>query len=225
MTPRAEPAEGFQARIPPEDAAELRSRGGLRTFRAGQALMHELQLGEELMIVTSGVVKVTSTTAEGKEVILGFRGPGELVGEMAALDEAPRSGSVVALEPGEALVIAASDFRALVARRPALAFELLRTVIARFRDSDLMRVEFAAAPTTARVAARLLELVENYGTPTDGGVVIDLRITQEELAGWTGSSREAVAKALHSLRDLNLVATDRRRLTVTDSEGLRRLAP
>ena len=55
-------------------------------------------------------------------------------------------------------------------------------------------------------------------------MVIDLRISQEELAGWTGSSREAVAKALHTLRELNLVATERRRLTVVDPEGLRRQA-
>jgi CRP/FNR family transcriptional regulator, cyclic AMP receptor protein len=222
---RARPEDGFLERIPAEDAAELRSRAATRSFRAGQALMHELQLGEELMIVLSGVLKVTSTTAEGKEVVLGFRGPGELVGEMAALDEAPRSGSVVAMEPGEALVLAAGQFRALVERRPGLAFELLRTVIRRFRDSDLMRVEFAAAPTLARVAARLLELAQDYGTPSPEGIVIGLRISQEELAGWTGGSREAVAKALHSLRGLGLVATDRRRITVTDMEGLRRSAP
>lgn len=187
--------------------------------------MHELQLGEELMIVLSGVLKVTSTTSAGKEVVLGFRGPGELVGEMAALDEALRSGSVVAMKPGEALVFAAREFRALVRRRPGLAFELLRTVIRRFRDSDLMRVEFAAAPTLARVAARLLELAEDHGAPAPEGVVIDLPISQEELAGWSGSSREAVAKALHSLRGLGLVATDRRRITITDTEGLRRIAP
>jgi CRP-like cAMP-binding protein len=217
--------EGFLARIPPEDAAELRSRAGTRRFKAGQALMHELQLGDELMIVLAGVLKVTSTTAEGKEVVLGFRGPGELVGEMAALDEAPRMGSVLAMEDGEVLVLAAREFRAMVERRPGLAVELLRTVIRRFRDSDLMRVEFAAAPTLARVAARLLELAGDYGTPTPEGVVIGLRISQEELAGWTGGSREAVAKALHGLRDLGLVATDRRRITVTDPEGLRRLAP
>ena len=222
---RAEPGEGVLGRIPPEDAAELRSRAGRRTFDAGRALMHELQLGQELMIILSGVLKVTSTTADGKEVVLGFRGPGELIGEMAALDEEPRIGSVIAMEDGEALVLAAGEFRALVERRPGLAFELLRTVIRRFRDSDLMRVEFAAAPTLARVAARLLELAESYGHATPDGVVIDLPISQEELAGWTGSSREAVAKALRSLRELDLVATDRRRITVKNLDGLRGLAP
>jgi CRP/FNR family transcriptional regulator, cyclic AMP receptor protein len=74
------------------------------------------------------------------------------------------------------------------------------------------------------VAARLVELAQRYGEQTDRGVIIDLPISQEELAGWTGSSREAVAKALHSLRDLGLVVTERRQITVSDLDGLRRQA-
>jgi CRP/FNR family transcriptional regulator, cyclic AMP receptor protein len=87
-----------------------------------------------------------------------------------------------------------------------------------------MRIEFAASQTLTRVAIRLVELAHRYGEPSDGEVVIDLPISQEELAGWTGSSREAVAKALHTLREMGLIVTDRRRITVTDLDGLRRQA-
>jgi CRP/FNR family cyclic AMP-dependent transcriptional regulator len=186
--------------------------------------MHEGQLGEEVMILLSGRVKVTFTTAEGKEVVLRFCGPGDLLGELSVLDELPRSSSVVALEPAEALVLAASDFRGLIASHPELALRLLRSISRRFRDADRKRIEFAASQTLARLAARLAELADAYGESTEDGVAIDLRISQEELAGWTGSSREAVAKALHTLRELELVQTDRRRLTVTDLDGLRRQA-
>ncbi len=186
--------------------------------------MHEGQRGEQVMVLLSGRVKVTFTTTDGKEVVLGFGAPGDLLGDLAVIDESPRSSSVVALEPGEALVLTAGDFHALIAARPTLALALLRMISRRFRNADRQRIEFAGSQTLGRVAARLLELADSYGEPTDDGVVIDLRISQEELAGWTGSSREAVAKALHTLRELNLVATERRRLTVVDPEGLRRQA-
>ena len=184
--------------------------------------MHEGQLGEEVMVLLDGRVKVTFTTAEGKDVVLRFCGPGDLLGELSVLDDLPRSSSVVALEPVETLALAASDFRGLIASHPDLALRLLRSISRRFRDADRKRIEFAASHTLARVAARLAELAEAYGEPTAEGLVIDLRISQEELAGWTGSSREAVAKALHTLRELGLVLTDRRRLTVTDLDELRR---
>jgi CRP-like cAMP-binding protein len=210
--------------LTPEDAAELRAQAARRRYRAGQALMHEGQIGEELMILIVGRVKVTCTTAEGKEIVLAFRQPGDLVGELAVLDDRPRSSSVVALEPAEALVLAGSRFRNVVEARPRIALELLRLVSRRFRDADRMRIEFAASQTLTRVAIRIVELADRYGDPDAGGVVIDLPISQEELAGWTGSSREAVAKALHSLREMGLIATDRRRITVSDLEGLRRQA-
>jgi CRP/FNR family cyclic AMP-dependent transcriptional regulator len=96
--------------------------------------------------------------------------------------------------------------------------------VRRFRDSDRMRVEFAAAQTLGRVAARLIELVDRHGEPFDGGIAITLPLSQEELAGWTGSSREAVAKALHTLRGLGCIRTERRRIIVLDHEELRRQA-
>jgi CRP-like cAMP-binding protein len=218
------PTGGFLAQLAPEDAAEIRGRAGTRRFRAGEALMHEGERGREVMILLEGRVKVAFTTAEGREVVLGFCGPGDLLGELSVLDEAARSSSVLALEPVAALVLSAADFRALVTARPGLALELLRLVTRRFRNADRLRIEFAASRTLGRVAARVLELAEAYGEQGEEGVVIDLPISQEELAGWTGSSREAVAKALHTLRELDLLVTDRRRLTVRDPERLRRHA-
>ncbi len=84
------------------------------------------------------------------------------------------------------------------------------------------RIEFASAQTHGRVAARLLELADRHGEPDGEAIVITLPISQEELAGWTGSSREAVAKALATLRDLDLIRTERRRITVLDAAGLMR---
>jgi CRP/FNR family transcriptional regulator, cyclic AMP receptor protein len=207
-----------------DDRRELEARAGRRRFKSGSTLTHEGARGSEVFVVLSGRVKVTVTTPEGREIVLQFCGPGELVGEFSVIDRGSRSGTAEALEPVEALAISAADFRALIDKRPGFAVALLRNLVRRFRDSDRMRVEFAAAQTLGRVAARLVELVDRHGEPFDGGIAITLPLSQEELAGWTGSSREAIAKALHTLRDLGCIRTERRRIIVLDEEELRRQA-
>lgn len=214
--------EDFLATLGEADRDAVESRGGIRRFRVGAALMHQGQIGDEVLILRSGRVKVTSTTREGKEIVLRFCGPGALLGELAVIEERPRSGTVEALEPVEALAISAHDFRGLLESRASLSLALLRSVSNRFLDADRKRIEFGASQTLGRVAARLIELAERHGEPAGTGTVITLPISQDELAGWTGSSREAVAGALHILRDLGLVSTERRRITVLDEEGLRR---
>jgi CRP/FNR family transcriptional regulator, cyclic AMP receptor protein len=207
-----------------DDRRELEARAGRRRFKSGSTLTHEGARGSEVFVVLSGRVKVTVTTPEGREIVLQFCGPGELVGEFSVIDRGSRSGTAEALEPVEALAVSAADFRALIDKRPGFALALLRNLVRRFRDSDRMRVEFAAAQTLGRVAARLVELVDRHGEPFDGGIAITLPLSQEELAGWTGSSREAIAKALHTLRDLGCIRTERRRIIVLDEGELRRLA-
>ncbi|KAA1419336.1 Crp/Fnr family transcriptional regulator [Nocardioides humilatus] len=213
---------GFFGELDPADRAAIASRGRLRRFDTGSPLMREGQAGTEVLVIVSGRAKVTYLTRDGREVILDFRGPGDLLGEMAVVDGNPRSNTVQAIEPVEALAMPAADFRDLVAQSPTLANRLLQNMIRRFRDSDRKVIEFGASHAVGRVAARLVEMVERFGTLTPAGHVIDLPISQDELAGWTGSSREAVAKALHALRELGLVSTDRRSYTVRDLEGLQR---
>lgn len=204
-----------------DDRRELEARAGHRRFKVGSTLMHEEAPGSEVFVVLTGRVKVTVTTADGREIVLGFCGPGELIGDLAVIDEESRSGTAEAMEPVEALAVAAPDFRALIDRSPGFASAVLRNLVRRFRDADRRRVEFAAAQTLGRVGARLIELADRHGEPVEDGIAITLPISQEELAGWTGSSREAVAKALQTLRELGCIRTERRRITVLDEDGLR----
>jgi CRP-like cAMP-binding protein len=94
----------------------------------------------------------------------------------------------------------------------------------RFRDADRKRIEFGASDATARVAARIAELAESHGERSDRGLEIMLPLSQAELAGLSGCSREAAAKALRTFRDLGWVETHRRHITVLDLDPLRRRA-
>ena len=167
-------------------------------------------------------MKVSTLTDDGKEIVLAFRGPGDLLGELSAIDGEARSATVEAIEPVEALAIPASDFRSYLIAHPEVGLLLLQMLSRRLRDADRKRVEYGAHDTVGRVAARLVELAERYGEPVARGIRIGLPLSQEELAGWTGASREAVSKALQTLRKVGWVLTERRRITVLDVEALRR---
>ena len=166
-------------------------------------------------------MKIASVSEDGRESVLAFRGPGEVLGELSAIDGRPRSAGVDARStPSRRSSIPTADFRAFLERSPAAALWILTRLIARLREADRKRAEFGASDTIGRVAARLVELAGEYGREQPGGGVrIDLPITQEELASWVGSSREGVNKALHTLRGLRWVETERRAITVLDMEA------
>jgi CRP/FNR family transcriptional regulator, cyclic AMP receptor protein len=215
-------SDRFLDALAPEEVEHLRTRGVTRKFPRGTALFHEREASDRVMLLTEGRVKIASTSEDGRESVLAFRGPGEVLGELSAIDGQPRSAGVVAVDPVEALVIPTADFRAFLERSPKAALWILTRLIARLREADRKRAEFGTSDTIGRVAARLVELAADYGREQPGGGVrIDLPITQEELASWVGSSREGVNKALHPLRDLRWVETERRSITVRDMDALR----
>lgn len=220
--PADDPAIGFLGAIDSDQANQLRERAVVRRFRKGQTLFHQGGSSDRVVVLLSGRVKVSTIAGDGKEIVLAFRGPGDLLGELSAIDGKPRSATVEAIEPVEALAIAAADFRSFLIANPDISLLLLRMLSRRLRDADRKRVEFGAYDTVGRVSARLVELAERYGEPAARGLRIGLPLSQEELAGWTGSSREAVSKALQTLRKVGWVVTERRRITVLDLEALRR---
>jgi CRP-like cAMP-binding protein len=212
----------FLDALDPDQAAALRDAGVVRKYPRGAAIFHERQPFDRAIILLEGRVKLTSTTDDGREIVLAVRDAGELVGEMSAIDGEPRSATAIALEPVQVLAVPPSSFTAFLERNPKATLVLLQTVTRRLRDADRKRVEFSAQDSVGRVAARLVELAERYGAQDSNGVRIDLPLSQEELASWTGCSREAVSKALQTMRDLGWLATGRRRITLIDLQAMRR---
>jgi CRP/FNR family cyclic AMP-dependent transcriptional regulator len=212
---------GLFSLISAQEREEFERRGRVARFPRGSRLLQEGEDGDRVIVLLSGRAKVTCSSADGREVVLDFRGPGELVGDLSVIDRRPRSSSVEALEPVEALILAASDLRALISRHPGIAMGVLETLVGRFREADRKRIEFAASDTVGRVAARLVELAERYGRPEADGIEIALAISQDELAGWTAASRAGVTGALRTLRESGWVDTRRRGFTVRDLKALR----
>ncbi|WP_214327758.1 Crp/Fnr family transcriptional regulator [Nonomuraea sediminis] len=216
-----EPGE-FLSLLTEDEIAALRAAGRPRRWDRGTTVMTEGDTSDWVLALTEGRVKVSSHTSSGTEVVLAVRGPGGLIGEFSAIDGSPRSATVTALEPIAGIVV--PEFAAFLQAHGRIAVLLMQLITGKIRDADRKRIEYGAFDTTGRVATRLIELAERYGEKTNGGLRVALPLSQDELAGWTGASREAVSKALRTLRDRGLIETGRRRVVIHDLEGLRKRA-
>jgi CRP/FNR family transcriptional regulator, cyclic AMP receptor protein len=207
--------------LTPAEQAELEQVGRRREFRRGTVIFREADRTDSVVVLRSGRAKCSVDTASGTEVVLAVRGPGSLLGEFAAIDREPRSATVTAVEPIVALYVPLAAFEAYLQSHGRVAVLLMRSIVAKLRDADRKRIEFGAQDTTGRVAARLVELAERFGEPAPEGIRIAMPLSQDELAGWTGSSREAVSKALRTLRTGGCIRTSRLRVEILDLDALR----
>ena len=155
---------GFFGALEPESAAALRAVGVVRQFGRGIALFHERQAADRVFVLLVGTVKLISISEDGKEVLLALRGPGDLLGELGAVDGEPRSATAIALVPVEALVVPLADFSAFLEQRPKATLLILQMVVRRLRDADRKRVEFAAQDSMSRVAASIVEMCDGSAT-------------------------------------------------------------
>lgn len=207
--------------LTPGDRAFLVERGVRRKLPGDEAVMHEGDPTDHVLVLLSGWVRVYATTRNGGVVLLALRGPGDVIGELAALQRWPRSANVQSLQEIRFIQLGADDFLACLHERPAIAIALLRQLTSRLRESESARVNAATLDVTRRVATLLLELAEVHGTPGETGLVVRTPLTQQDIADRIGASRRAVARALATLRERGLVHTGRQMFVVTRPEVLR----
>lgn len=212
------------AALEPRDRSSLRAIAIARSYDRGEALFHQGDDPGALHAIMRGRVKVSAITDDGREALFSLAGPGELVGEISALARRERTATVRALEPVSSLAIPGDALRAAVSGSTRLAIFFLELAADRLQSADLQRMEFGGRDVLGRVARRLNSLVQESGRPDRDGIVIDVFLSQEELAGWTAASREAVNRALQQLRAVGCLRSEGRRMIVTDLDALRRYA-
>jgi CRP-like cAMP-binding protein len=211
----------FLRQLGPPDAEALVARTRKRLMSRGDPILRAGAAGDDVVLVLSGRVQLVAYGAAQREVLLAIRGPGELIGEMAALGGRRRSASVIAVDDVEAGFMTGEEFRAFLRDHPDAALVLIRMLVRRLAEADRDRVDLATQDSVGRIAKRLLELAADHGAPSAGGTRIELSLTQDELARWTGATRETVSRALRLMRQLGWVSTDNRKVTVLDPDALR----
>lgn len=207
------------------DLAELLDGyGTVMRVRAGDTVFREGDTSGAAYGVIEGRIRIEVTTPTGGRLVLGMKEPGDLLGELGALDGSARSATAVALDDVVLVQASVDEFLRAVEEEPGLAVDLLRRLSKDLRSSVGRTTARASADTTQRLAMLLVDLSDRYGEVNGVALDIDLALTQDDVAGWIGATREATARSLRTLRDRGCVATGRRRISVTDLATLHGVA-
>lgn len=223
MNDRNGQATPFWDSISDADRDELR-RIGLRRFStAGMVLVRQDEFSHHVLVILAGCVKVVHTTSDGRHTVLALRNAGDLVGELSAIDHRPRSATLHALTDVEYLAVTGARFEAFRRIRPGIDRVLSRQLSARLRESDRLRAGAGTGFALHRLATLLLELAQGYGTSGEDGIRIALPLSQDDLAGLTGTSRRTVDRLLGEWRRAGWITTARRSLLVHDAAAIANL--
>ncbi|MCA9922114.1 MAG: Crp/Fnr family transcriptional regulator [Anaerolineales bacterium] len=207
-----------------EDETEKLSRRLVpRRFNSGQIIFHHGDPGGLLYIIIKGKVKITHSTPDGQEAMLAIFGAGDFFGELALLDDSPRSATIEALEPTETMTLHRDEFIRFIHDNPNFSLHVLQTLAQHIRrlNNQISDIFFLDLP--ARLARQLLHLASQHGTKVSDGVLIELSLTQTDLAEMTGATRVSINKALGRFRRANWVKVSGRKFTITDQDALRNL--
>ncbi|MCB8928976.1 MAG: Crp/Fnr family transcriptional regulator [Ardenticatenaceae bacterium] len=206
-----------------DEAKNLSKRLVLRRFGPDQVIFHHGDPGGLLYIIVNGKVKITHTTLDGQEAMLAIFGAGDFFGELALLDDSPRSATAEALEETETLTLHREEFIRYIGDNPDFALHVLHTLAQHIRrlNNQISDIFFLDLP--ARLARQLLQLASQHGQKTDDGIRIELSLTQTDLAEMTGATRVSINKALGRFRRAGWVRVSGRKFTILDEDELQNL--
>lgn len=201
----------------PEQAREqLASYLHRRRYRSGEALFYQGDQGNDLFLIASGRVKIASHSPEGRESLVALLGKGEIIGELSMLDGKPRSAEARAIEDTTVYVLSEPAFKEFVASHPSVTWGLMRVLAERLRRADEAVADAAFLDVPGRVAKRLLDLAEQHGITLDSGIRIGIPLTQEQLAGMVGATREGVNRAVSAFSARGVIERRGRHYVIKD---------
>jgi CRP/FNR family transcriptional regulator/CRP/FNR family cyclic AMP-dependent transcriptional regulator len=191
--------------VAPEDRLSLAKAAALRTYRRGETIVEQGQPGDAFYVIVKGRVAVAIVAPDGREVVLNSLGEGEHFGEMALLDDAPRSASVIAQEKSELAILSRSVFFDLLKSNFVLTRALLAAFSARLRRANATIEGLASLDVKARLARYFRELAVTRGRKAGGGWSVVVRPSQREIADTIGSSRETVSRTMSQMAAEQLI--------------------
>ncbi len=179
-----------------------------RRYAKDDVVFHADEIGDVFCLIREGQVKVTMISPEGKEIILNTLGPGEFFGEMALLDEQPRSATIVAIEPLEVVTIWRSDFLQILQENFSITRKILVELSRRLRQMSNRIESLATMDVYGRLARFFIDLADKSGKTLDNGYVAVTRPTHQAIANTIGTSRETVSRLLHDLMRQDLLLSE-----------------
>jgi CRP/FNR family cyclic AMP-dependent transcriptional regulator len=190
-----------------------------KNYPKGSVIVFEDDPGDSLFVVRLGRVKVVLIGEDGREVILGVLGVGEHFGELALIDDQPRSAHVIAMEETNLLVLRRDDFRRRVEANAQVGWALLVELARRLRRADAKIHGLALLDVPGRIARLLLDFAQEGQAET-----IEKPLTHQTIAHMIGASRETVSRTIRDFQNQGFIRVERRRISVSNRAALRQLA-
>lgn len=193
------------------DESELQKIAALakpRKYQRDEVIFHADERGDIFCLILRGKVKVTMISPEGKEIILSMLGPGDFFGEMALLDDEPRSATVMAVEPLEVLTIYREELLQIMRDDFTITRNIIAELSKRLRRASRRIESLVTMDVYGRLARFLLELARDQGRELDNGYVAFARPTHQAIANTIGTSRETVSRLLHDLMEQKLLLSE-----------------
>jgi CRP/FNR family cyclic AMP-dependent transcriptional regulator len=190
-----------------------------RTYPKGSVILFQGDPGDSLYVLRQGRAKVVLIGEDGREVILGVLEPGAHFGELALIDDQPRSAHVIAMEDSQLLILRREDFRRRVEANPTVAWALLMELSRRLRRADQKIGGLVLLDVPGRISRLLLDL-----SAESGGATIDKPLTHQTIAQMIGASRETVSRAMKEFQEEGLIRVERRRIAVANRDALEKRA-
>lgn len=203
------------------DLNRIASKMVSRDYEKGQMILLEESTGETFFIMTSGTVKVTRLSDDGREVILALLGESDFFGEMSLLDGEGRSANIVANEDAEVMTLSRRDFLEYLETYPKIAIALLEELAVRLRKSDQQIESLSLSDSEQRIGITLIRLAEERGTIKRGDVTVQNLPYQQDIANMAGTSRETVSRTLKLLEDKKLVKRNGSDITIFNFNDFR----
>jgi len=194
--------------LEPAELEVLARTAEAREFDRDEVIFAAHEPADGLYVLVTGRVKVCVSSAGGKELILATLGPGQFFGEMALLDDATRSASVIAQLPTTAYRIRRDDFDRLLEQHPGIARKLLRELSLRLRRANAQMESLATLDVVGRLARYFIDLAKQHGQILGNGWVAVRRPTHQDIANSIGTSRETVTRLINDLEQRGLVVNE-----------------
>lgn len=187
-----------------------------RQFHRGAVIVTQGDPGDAMFLIAQGQVKVAVFAEDGREVILSVLASSGFFGEMALLDDEPRSAHVIAMTDATLLQLRREDFQARLRASPELGVALLKELTRRLRRADETIASMALLDVNGRIAHLLLELARE-----EDGRRITRKLTHATIAQMVGSSRETVSRTMRSLAMQKVISVNRREIVLLEPDQLR----
>jgi CRP/FNR family transcriptional regulator len=191
-----------------------------RSLRRNTVIFHENDPASAFYFVKTGMVKIYKVSRDGREQVLSLLGAGQIFGDVPTFDGGPYPATAATMEDSEIYLIRREDFLEVVRQHPEIAIKVIRVLGARLRQALELVRDLAFKQVPHRLAGLLLKFGEEYGKEADGGILIDISLSRQELAEIVGTSRETVTRELKKMERAGLVSIARRQITIKDRDKL-----